>query len=240
MTEPFEHLIRSTLTDLAEEAPIVHDQLSRAERLVRNRRRATVTVGAVSTLAAILIATPIALAATGSDEPPPAVPSPAGPAAVPSPPVPTPSAPTTVPTVEPSPGGAPGDPSITRAHPAYRANRLSSRARRLRRARPVCRAGRPSRQPRRLRRPRAVCRAGRLSCRARRVEPVALSEPPRPDRSTQEIPVTFARRSPYRRAPRVAAAGAHRSTEFVEAGMPAHSWAMTDPGRPRYELRGHR
>ncbi|RQX05858.1 hypothetical protein DLJ58_24990, partial [Micromonospora arida] len=91
MTEPFEHLIRSTLTDLAEEAPIVHDQLSRAERRVRNRRRATVTVGAVSTLAAILIATPLALAATGSDEPPPAVPSPAGPAAVPSPPVPTPS-----------------------------------------------------------------------------------------------------------------------------------------------------
>ncbi|MBQ0993368.1 hypothetical protein KBX08_25170 [Micromonospora sp. H61] len=117
MTEPFEHLIRSTLTDLAEEAPIVHDQLSRAERRVRNRRRVTVTVGAVSTLAAILIATPLALAATGSDEPPPAVPSPAGPAAVPSPPVPTPSAPTTVPTVVPSPGGAPGDPSITPGPP---------------------------------------------------------------------------------------------------------------------------
>ncbi|WP_433354619.1 hypothetical protein ACQPYV_29470 [Micromonospora saelicesensis] len=119
MTEPFEHLIRSTLTDLAEEAPIVHDQLSRAERRVRNRRRATVTVGAVSTLAAILIATPLALAATGSDEPPPAVPSPAGPAAEPSPPVPTPSAPTTVPTVEPSPGGAPGDPSITPGVPGH-------------------------------------------------------------------------------------------------------------------------
>ncbi|MEW1588160.1 hypothetical protein AB0283_22295 [Micromonospora vinacea] len=111
MTEPFEHLIRSTLTDLAEEAPIVHDQLSRAERRVRNRRRATVAVGAVSTLAAILIATPLALAATGSDGPPPAVPSPAGPAAVPSPPVPTPSAPTAVPTIEPSPGGALRDPS---------------------------------------------------------------------------------------------------------------------------------
>ncbi|MBM0275483.1 hypothetical protein JM949_08465, partial [Micromonospora sp. STR1s_6] len=79
MTEPFEHLIRSTLTDLAEEAPIVHDQLSRAERRVRNRRRATVTVGAVSTLAAILIATPLALAATRSDELPPAAPSPVAP-----------------------------------------------------------------------------------------------------------------------------------------------------------------
>ncbi|MEK8109384.1 hypothetical protein NKG94_41730 [Micromonospora sp. M12] len=49
MTEPFEHLIRSTLTDLAEEAPIVHDQLSQAEQRVRNRRRATVTMGAVGT-----------------------------------------------------------------------------------------------------------------------------------------------------------------------------------------------
>ncbi|MEV4120950.1 hypothetical protein [Micromonospora sp. NPDC049645] len=112
MTEPFEHLIRRTLTDLAEEAPIVHDQLSRAERRVRNRRRATVTVGAVSTLAAILIATPFAVAATGSDEPPPAVPSPAGPAAVPSPPVPTPSAPTAVP-MESSPRGAEMPPGKT-------------------------------------------------------------------------------------------------------------------------------
>ncbi|MEO3773677.1 hypothetical protein [Micromonospora sp. B9E7] len=108
MTDPFERLIRSTLTDLAEEAPIVHDQLNRAERRVRNRRRATVTMGAVGALAAILVATPFALAATGSDAPPPAVPSPAGPAPVPSPPVPTPSAPTVVPT--PSPGGAKADP----------------------------------------------------------------------------------------------------------------------------------
>ncbi|WP_327034033.1 hypothetical protein [Micromonospora ureilytica] len=120
MTEPFEHLIRSTLTDLAEEAPIVHDQLSRAERRVRNRRRATVTAGAVGTLAAILIATPIALAATGSDEPPPAVPSPAGPATVPSPPVPTPSAPITVPTVVPTPGGAEANPSVSPGQPTVK------------------------------------------------------------------------------------------------------------------------
>ncbi|MGC5288197.1 hypothetical protein [Micromonospora sp. DT231] len=106
MTDPFEHLIRSTLTDLAEEAPIVHDQLNGAERRVRNRRRATVTMGAVGTLAAILIATPLALASTGSDEAPPAAPSPAGPAAVPGPPAPDQSAPTTV----PSPGGAKQDP----------------------------------------------------------------------------------------------------------------------------------
>ncbi|MET8463920.1 hypothetical protein [Micromonospora zamorensis] len=124
MIDPFESLIRSTLTDLAEEAPIVHDQLNRAERRVRNRRRATVTMGAVGTLAAILIATPIALAASGSDGPPPAVPSPAGPAAVPSPPVPTPSAPTLVPLesspkAEMPPGkrigppGVPGRPTAT-------------------------------------------------------------------------------------------------------------------------------
>ncbi|RLP98869.1 hypothetical protein EAD98_03600, partial [Micromonospora sp. CV4] len=86
MTDPFEHLIRATLTDLAEEAPIVHDQLSRAERRVRNRRRATVTMGAVGTLAAVLIATPLALAATGSDQPRPAAPNPT---VEPSPPVPT-------------------------------------------------------------------------------------------------------------------------------------------------------
>ncbi|MFF0151334.1 hypothetical protein [Micromonospora sp. NPDC005203] len=110
MTDPFEHLIRSTLTDLAEEAPIVHDQLTGAERRVRNRRRATVTMGAVGTLAAILIATPLALASTGSDEAPPAAPSPAGPAAVPGPPAPDLSAPTAVPSGVPSPGGAHQDP----------------------------------------------------------------------------------------------------------------------------------
>ncbi|MEH1168095.1 hypothetical protein V6V47_22195 [Micromonospora sp. CPCC 205539] len=115
MTDPFEHLIRSTLTDLAEEAPIVQDQLSQAERRVRNRRRATVGLGAVGTLAALLIATPIALAATGSDQPQPAAPSPSSPAVVPSPPVPSPSEPTAVPSpsdpiASPTPVGPPGVP----------------------------------------------------------------------------------------------------------------------------------
>ncbi|MCF0093935.1 IgA FC receptor [Micromonospora sp. MH99] len=120
MIDPLESLIRSTLTDLAEEAPIVHDQLNRAERRVRNRRRATVTMGAVGTLAAILIAAPIALAASGSDGPPPAVPSPAGPAAVPDPSnappgVPSrPNPPATGPlpaiSNEPGPPGVPGRP----------------------------------------------------------------------------------------------------------------------------------
>ncbi|GAB3953841.1 hypothetical protein [Micromonospora vulcania] len=121
MTESFEHLIRSTLTDLAEEAPIVHDQLSRAERRVRNRRRVTVTMGAVGTLAAVLIATPLALAATGSDQPRPAAPSPSGPVAVPSPPVPSPSGPIAVPspkpTITPTPPGPPGVPGRPTASP---------------------------------------------------------------------------------------------------------------------------
>ncbi|MFG1872588.1 hypothetical protein [Micromonospora arborensis] len=114
MTDPFEHLIRCTLTGLAEEAPIVHDQLNRAERRVRNRRRATVTMGAVGVLAAVLIATPLALAATGADDLPPAVPSPAGPAAVPSPSAPTAVSPT------PNPGDPapdPWDPSSTPGPP---------------------------------------------------------------------------------------------------------------------------
>lgn len=116
MTDPFESLIRSTLTDLAEEAPIVHDQLNRAERRFRNRRRATVTMGAVGTLAAILIAAPIALAASGSDGPPPAVPSPAGPAAVPDPSGAPPGVPSRpgLPAPVPSPATSdePGDPGV--------------------------------------------------------------------------------------------------------------------------------
>ncbi|MGQ5261728.1 hypothetical protein ACTWLT_13295 [Micromonospora sp. ZYX-F-536] len=108
MTDSFEHLIRSTLTDLAEEAPIVHDQLSRAERRVRNRRRATVTMGAVGTLAAILIATPLALAGTGSDQPRPAAPNPA---VEPDLPAPSPSGPAVEPgPVAPGPPGVPGRP----------------------------------------------------------------------------------------------------------------------------------
>ncbi|TDB69981.1 hypothetical protein E1165_27120, partial [Micromonospora sp. KC723] len=74
MTSPIEHLLRTTLTDLAEEAPTVEDQLTRAERRLRTRRRATVTMGAVGTLAAILIGAPLALAASGGDGGRPAAP----------------------------------------------------------------------------------------------------------------------------------------------------------------------
>ncbi|MEU2169057.1 hypothetical protein ABZ524_15265, partial [Micromonospora chersina] len=75
MTTPFEDLIRATLSDLAEEAPRVQDQLTPAERRFRNRRRTTLTLGAAGVVAAVLIGAPIALAAGGGDAPRPAAPS---------------------------------------------------------------------------------------------------------------------------------------------------------------------
>ncbi|MEV4725842.1 hypothetical protein AB0K29_19525, partial [Micromonospora humida] len=64
MTTPLENLIRVTLSDLAEEAPTVHDHLNRAERRARSRRRVTITMSAAGVLAAMLIATPLAMAAS--------------------------------------------------------------------------------------------------------------------------------------------------------------------------------
>ncbi|SBT51131.1 hypothetical protein [Micromonospora narathiwatensis] len=75
MTTPFENLIRATLSDLAEEAPPVQDQLTPAERRVRNRRRTTMALSAAGTIAAVLVATPFAIASTRSDAPRPAAPS---------------------------------------------------------------------------------------------------------------------------------------------------------------------
>ncbi|TDC70846.1 hypothetical protein E1193_29535, partial [Micromonospora sp. KC606] len=89
MTSPIEHLLRATLTDLAEEAPTVDDQLTRAERRLRNRRRATVTMGAVGTLAAIVIGAPLALAASGDGGRPAAPPTPSMTVAPPAPPTPS-------------------------------------------------------------------------------------------------------------------------------------------------------
>ncbi|WP_194821182.1 hypothetical protein [Micromonospora sp. S-DT3-3-22] len=87
MTTPIENLIRATLSDLAEEAPTVHDHLNRAERRARSRRRATITMSAVGVLAAVLIGTPLAMAASGGGDAPPAVPAttPSGPPAAPVP-----------------------------------------------------------------------------------------------------------------------------------------------------------
>lgn len=75
MTTPFENLIRATLSDLAEEAPPVQDQLTPAERRVRNRRRTTMALSAAGTIAAVLVATPFAIASTRTDAPRPAAPS---------------------------------------------------------------------------------------------------------------------------------------------------------------------
>ncbi|MGX4652225.1 hypothetical protein ACWCHM_00855 [Micromonospora sp. SCSIO 07396] len=87
MTTPIENLIRATLSDLAEEAPTVHDHLNRAERRARSRRRATITMSAAGVLAAMLIATPFAMAAGRGGDAPPAVPAstPSGPPAAPVP-----------------------------------------------------------------------------------------------------------------------------------------------------------
>ncbi|MEV4268964.1 hypothetical protein [Micromonospora aurantiaca (nom. illeg.)] len=67
MSDPFEGLLRSTLTDIAEEAPTVQDSLTRAERRVRNRRRNTVAAGAAGILAVLVIGAPFAYAGRGDD-----------------------------------------------------------------------------------------------------------------------------------------------------------------------------
>ncbi|PWU46441.1 hypothetical protein DLJ47_32630, partial [Micromonospora sp. S4605] len=75
MTDPFEHLLRSNLSELAEEAPIVQDPLSKAERRARNRRRNTMAASAAAVLAAVVIATPIAFADSGGNDGRPAQPA---------------------------------------------------------------------------------------------------------------------------------------------------------------------
>ncbi|MEH0821828.1 MULTISPECIES: hypothetical protein [Micromonospora] len=67
MSDPFEGLLRSTLTDIAEEAPTVQDSLTRAERRVRNRRRNKVAAGAAGLLAVLVIGAPFAYASRGDD-----------------------------------------------------------------------------------------------------------------------------------------------------------------------------
>ncbi|MEV4690422.1 hypothetical protein AB0K27_04735 [Micromonospora echinospora] len=96
MSDPFEGLLRSTLTDIAEEAPTVRDSLTRAERRARSRRRNTVAAGAAGVLAVLVISAPFAYAGRSDDavispqpgssvpqpgrsepvDPPPGVPSP--------------------------------------------------------------------------------------------------------------------------------------------------------------------
>ncbi|MBY8874360.1 hypothetical protein K7640_21240 [Micromonospora sp. PLK6-60] len=109
MTGPIEDLIRATLSDLAEEAPTVQDQLIPAERRARSRQRTTVTLGVAGVAAAVLLGAPIALAASRDDAPPPFAP---GSTAIPSPTLPpSPSGPWLItpsdtPTPPPSPSGS--------------------------------------------------------------------------------------------------------------------------------------
>ncbi|PZF82796.1 hypothetical protein C1I99_31350, partial [Micromonospora deserti] len=68
MTSPFEELIKSTLTNLAEETPAVKDQMTRVEGRIARRRKMTFAVAVASVAVAGLIATPLAVASTqGSD-----------------------------------------------------------------------------------------------------------------------------------------------------------------------------
>ncbi|MCT2279070.1 hypothetical protein M3G91_15740 [Micromonospora chalcea] len=96
MSDPFEGLLRSTLTDIAEEAPTVRDSLTRAERRARSRRRNTVAAGAAGILAVLVISAPFAYASRGDDavispQPGTSVPQPSRSEPVPGPPgVPSP------------------------------------------------------------------------------------------------------------------------------------------------------
>ncbi|MGC4895305.1 hypothetical protein [Micromonospora sp. DT31] len=91
MSDPFEGLLRSTLTDIAEEAPTVQDSLTRAERRARGRRRNTVAAGAAGILAVLVIGAPLAYADRGGDsgkspQPGTSVPQPSRSEPVPAPP----------------------------------------------------------------------------------------------------------------------------------------------------------
>ena len=145
MSDPFEGLLRSTLTDIAEEAPTVRDSLTRAERRARSRRRNTVAAGAAGILAVLVISAPFAYASRGDDAvispqpgtsvpqpsrsepvgPPPGVPSPvpidpANPSNpdVPSPVPVSPEDPTRPDSALPAPPGAPSPVPIDPRNPS--------------------------------------------------------------------------------------------------------------------------
>lgn len=86
MTDPFEVLLRSTLSDMAEEAPTVQDALSKAERQVRHRRLTTVALSTAGVAVALMIGAPLAFADGGKGDPPasPVQPAQIAPSTVPS------------------------------------------------------------------------------------------------------------------------------------------------------------
>ncbi|GIJ78781.1 hypothetical protein SAMN05443287_11644 [Micromonospora phaseoli] len=83
MNTPIDDLIRSTLTDLAEEAVPMNLADSAVDR-ARKRRTLTVSVGVAGVVAALMVGTPLAFAAVNRDAPPPSAPADQAPAASPS------------------------------------------------------------------------------------------------------------------------------------------------------------
>ncbi|PMR61223.1 hypothetical protein C1A38_09720 [Verrucosispora sp. ts21] len=116
MNTPIDDLIRSTLTDLAEEAVPMNLTDSAVAR-ARRRRTLTVSVGVAGVVAALMVGTPLALAVSRdappsapADQPPVDFPSPVPISPVPSPPAdlpsPVPISPVPFPPVDPKGPGA--------------------------------------------------------------------------------------------------------------------------------------
>ena len=74
MNTPIDDLIRSTLTDIAEEA-VPMDLADSAVARARRRRTLTVSIGVAGVAAALMVGTPLAMAAVKRDSPPPSAPA---------------------------------------------------------------------------------------------------------------------------------------------------------------------
>lgn len=104
MTSRFEDLVRSTLTDLAEEIPLVEDQTERAVARARRRRTTLMVASAAAVAAALAVGMPLAYAASADLNP-------VQPIITHSPtPQPTPS----ISPGSPIPSGSPGEPTPSR------------------------------------------------------------------------------------------------------------------------------
>lgn len=103
MTDDLGDLIRLTLSDLAKETPTVYDQTTPALHRAQQRRLGTLVLSGVGLLTAIGVGTPLAMAATGDDQP--LRPAPAATVSVP------PTTPAATPSEEAGPVATDGVPS---------------------------------------------------------------------------------------------------------------------------------
>jgi ABC-type phosphate/phosphonate transport system permease subunit len=92
VTDPVEDLIRITLSELAEETPVVRNPASHVMKEAGRRRAIVLALSAAGAVAAVAIATPLAMAATQNHPPTPASVTTAVPSS-PSQPIPSPSGP---------------------------------------------------------------------------------------------------------------------------------------------------